>query len=231
MKKSRWLVSAAALIAFIIIAYFVSTGSELAFDTVLREAFYSLRCDWLNAVVIALTHLGDTKSIVAICLVLLIIPKTRMRYGIPVAAASIAASSLNHFIKSIFERPRPDVMNHIIEQGGWSFPSGHSISSLVLFALLIWLIRHYMLTGGKACATEQSPQPGGGQDLQRCRKITNILTVLLLIPCFGIGLSRIYVGVHFPTDVLGGWCLGTIVVIITITIVEAIEKRNKLKTK
>ncbi len=202
MNKSRWLAGAIALAAFIIIAYQVSGGSEPAFDTAVREFFYSLRSEWLDPLVIALTHLGDTKVVIVFCLILLIIPKTRIRYGIPVSAAAIIASSLNHSIKGIFMRPRPDTMYHIIEQGGWSFPSGHSITSLVVFGLLIWLVRYYVSN----------------------RKIANILTVILMIPCFGIGLSRIYVGVHYPTDVLGGWCLGIIILVIATGLISYIRE-------
>lgn len=214
MKNKRWIAAISALIAFIIITYFVSTGKQLAFDTVIRECFYSLRSQYLNSLIIALTYLGNTKTIIVICLVLLILPRTRMHYGIPVSAAAITASSFNYFLKHIFNRPRPDIGYHIIEQGGWSFPSGHSITSLVVFGLLIWLI-HHANTGASVPI-----------DKRRCKQ-NNVLTVLLLIPCFGIGLSRIYVGVHYPTDVLGGWMLGIIVIILTITIIEALEQRNK----
>lgn len=228
MKHKRWITCISALVAFIIIAYFVSTGRQLAFDTVIREWFYSLRTGWLDPVIIFLTYIGNTKTIVIICILLLILPQTRFRYGIPVSAAAIVASSLNTFLKTIFQRPRPDISLHIIEQGGWSFPSGHSITSLVVFGLLIWLVRYYMLTPLVAKTTDQIPLADDTSQNKefniRRRRLANIVTVLLLIPCFGIGLSRIYVGVHFPTDVLGGWCLGMIILIITITIMEAIKK-------
>ncbi len=209
MNKKRLMAAGLALTAFIIIAYSVTRGSEPAFDIAISEFFYSLRADWLNPLVIALTHLGDTKSCIAICVVLLIIPNTRIRYGIPTAAVAITASSLNHYLKTVFLRPRPDITYHIIEQGGWSFPSGHSISALVIFGMLILLVRRNVTDKKKA----------------------NILTALLLIPCFGIGLSRIYVGVHFPTDVLAGWCLGIIILVIGMEVVEFIERKLHGKHK
>lgn len=202
MKKIRWIAASAALIVFIITACFIHSGSQLAFDTAVQKFFFAMRCDWLDPVVIALTHLGDTRSIVIICAVLLVLPWTFKHYGLPVACAAITASSLNHYLKSVFERPRPDEVNFLIEQGGWSFPSGHSISALVVFGLLILLIRRNVADRRKA----------------------NILTALLLIPCFGIGLSRIYVGVHYPTDVLAGWCLGVIVITVILEIMETVKK-------
>lgn len=204
MKKSRWLIAGVGLAAFLIITYFVMTGRELAFDTVIREAFYSARSEGLNSVVTVLTHIGDTRSIVILCLILLILPWTRKTYGLPVSMGAIAASSLNHFLKSIFQRPRPDVSMHLIEQGGWSFPSGHSITSMVVFGLLIWLVQRNV----------------------KNKKAANVLTVLLAIPWLGIGLSRIYVGVHYPTDVLGGWCLGLVILMLMIFVAEKLAEAS-----
>lgn len=204
MKKSRWLIAGVGLAAFLIITYFVMTGRELAFDTVIREAFYSARSEGLNSVVTVLTHIGDTRSIVILCLILLILPQTRKAYGLPVSMGAIAASSLNHFLKSIFQRPRPDVSLHLIDQGGWSFPSGHSITSMVVFGLLIWLVRRNV----------------------KNKKAANVLTVLLAIPWLGIGLSRIYVGVHYPTDVLGGWCLGLVILMLMIFVAEKLAEAS-----
>ena len=214
MTKIRLLTAAAALTSFILTAYSVGSTlsaaapgtSPLAFDSAVQQAFFSLRTSWTDPLVIALTHLGDTSSIVFICIVLLVLPKTRLRYGLPVSAAAIAASSLNHYLKSVFMRPRPDSAFFLIEQGGWSFPSGHSISALVVFGILILLIRYYAKAD---CGTPA------------IRRRTSILTALLLIPCFGIGLSRIYVGVHYPTDVLAGWFLGIIVIA---AVMEAVDR-------
>lgn len=230
MKKTRWIAAGAALITFIIIAYSVHGGSPLTFDSVIQQAFFSVRSDWLDPLVIALTHLGDTKSIVIICLILLVLPKTRTHYGIPAAAAAITASSFNHYLKSVFMRPRPDELNFLIDQGGWSFPSGHSISALVVFGMLILLIRYYAKTDictgiCSTCHRRGKRSCLAGRSASSISRRTNILTALLLIPCFGIGLSRIYVGVHYPTDVLAGWCLGVIVICIVTEVMERIRER------
>ena len=234
MKKFRWPLAAAAALAFIIIAYSVHGGSPLTFDSAIQQAFFAMRADWLDPLVIALTHLGDTKSIVIICAVLLVLPWTFKRYGLPVACAAITASSLNHYLKSVFMRPRPDEAFFLIEQGGWSFPSGHSISALVVFGLLILLIRKYAQRDAD-CGQNGTGQNAqlGAKDSAGCgcrfspRARANILTALLLIPCFGIGLSRIYVGVHYPTDVLAGWCLGIIVIAVVLEIMERINGKHK----
>lgn len=89
----------------------------------------------------------------------------------------------------------------LIPQGGYSFPSGHSMNCIVCYGILIYLIRRY-------CPN---------------KKAANILTVLLGLLIIGIGTSRVYVGVHFPTDVLGGWSLGLAFLLVSIIMLEKIR--------
>lgn len=89
-------------------------------------------------------------------------------------------SFLNHIIKQFIERPRPNV-THLVYAGGYSFPSGHSASSMALFVSLIFIIS--MLSN--------KPHIG-------------INIILFLIPII-IGFTRIYLGVHYLSDVLAGW--------------------------
>ena len=121
---------------------------------------------------------------------------TRRTYGLHVSEGAIAVTVLNKIIKSLVERPRPDDIVHLVHAGGFSFPSGHSITSMFVFGMLIYLVRTNMQN----------------------RHAANILTVVLAIPMVCIGLSRIYLGVHYPTDVLAGWSLG----IVMIAVVSAV---------
>ncbi len=206
MTKKRAVIMICGFAAFAVIAGFVATGDVLAFDTAVREWFYSIRSDGLTAVLKVITYMGNWQTITLICLLLLIIPKTRIRYGIPVSFSAIFITLLNKGVKTIFKRPRPDESLHLIEQGGYSFTSGHAITSMVVFGLLIFLVQKYVSD----------------------RRTANTLTVLLCIPLIFIGLSRIYMGVHFPTDVLGGWSLGLAVLMILIAIEDTCTKRKHL---
>lgn len=209
MTKRRGIFTGVCLLIFIWLTYLVSTGRELAFDTVIREWFYSIRTSWLTEVVKAITFMGNTKTIIVICLVLLLLPLVRgkaglqvtKKIGIPIAVVAIVGSAINKAIKHIVMRPRPDVSLHLIDQGGWSFPSGHSISSLLLYGFLAWLILYYV----------------------KDKWAANVATVILTLLWMGVGLSRIYLGVHYPTDVLGGWMLGMVVMMVTMIIIEKIE--------
>lgn len=205
MTKKRGIIIIICLAVFAVIAWMVSSRDVLAFDTVIRQWFYSIRNDGLTSVLKIITYMGNWQSITIICILLLLYPKTRIHCGIPISIGAAAASIINNkIIKSIFQRPRPDESYHLIEQGGYSFASGHSITSIVVFGLLIYFTRKYVMDKKKA----------------------NILTILLAIPFIFIGLSRIYMGVHFPTDVLAGWSLGVIILIIIISIEQKYCKQK-----
>ena len=120
--------AAAGLAMAAVIAYLVYAGDSqpLAVDLAVRDWFVSIRGNFLNIIVIALTHCGDTVTIVALCLFLLILPN-RKTYGLPVSLAAIGGVSIYKPMKHLFLRARPDEAIHLVEQGGYSFPSGHSV--------------------------------------------------------------------------------------------------------
>ncbi|HKM28441.1 MAG TPA: phosphatase PAP2 family protein [Anaerovoracaceae bacterium] len=199
--KNRLFIIGGALLCFAFIAYLVTSRDVLGFDTIIREWFYGLRGPVQNALLIFITYLGNWQSVVVVCLMLLGTNGTRIKYGVPTAITAVCSTVTYKLVKMAFARPRPDLAVRIIEQGGFSFPSGHSMNSLVVYGLLIYLV-------GRYC-----------KDEKKAKVLTTFLTVLIAL----IGLSRIYVGVHYPTDVLGGWSLGLAVLMIAIIIIEKIK--------
>lgn len=197
-------VGLAAAAGFFLLFYLVENGLIDGFDDPVRQFFYDLRRPWLTTIVRGITYLGNWQTIVVLCLALLILKPTRVTYGIPVSVGAIFVTILNRWIKSLVQRPRPDAALHLIEQGGFSFPSGHSITSMFVYGMLILLIRTNVKNKRKA----------------------NILTGLLAIPMFLVGLSRIYLGVHYPTDVLAGWCLGIVVIVVLFRIFYRISVKE-----
>lgn len=190
-NKQRVIIIAICLACFFVMLWLARSGNASVIDDPAREAIYSLRSSWLTPIMKAITYLGNWQTITAICLVLLAFRKTRITYGVPLSIGAIIVTVLNNILKSLVERPRPDEIYHLIEQGGWSFPSGHSITSMFFFGMLIWLVR---------------------RNVQN-RRSANTLIVLLAIPMLLIGVSRVYLGVHYPTDVLAGWCLGVVTIV------------------
>jgi undecaprenyl-diphosphatase len=173
-------------------------------DLAVLEFMVSIRNDFLNAVVAAITHCGDTVTIVALCAILVILP-TRKKYGFPLTLAALSGLAIYKPMKHIFLRARPDVMYHIVEQGGYSFPSGHTTSSIIVYGLLLYLIR-------KHCKNE---------------KVKNVLSAVCIFLACMIPPSRLYVGVHWATDVLCGIFVAFGVITLVIAILERIYDRNE----
>lgn len=205
MTKKRAIIMIVCLTGFAVTAWFVETNDVLVFDTAIRQWFYSIRSSTLTSVLKTITYMGNWQTISGLCILLLLIPKTRMQYGLPVSAGAVFVTIFNKGIKQIFQRPRPNVSLHLIDEGGYSFTSGHSITSMVVYGLMIFLVRKYV----------------------KDRKTANILTALLAIPWICIGPSRIYMGVHYPTDVLGGWLLGIAILMILISVEYNYGNRGK----
>ena len=173
-------------------------------DLAVLEFMVSIRSEFLNIVVAAITHCGDTITIVSLCAILVILP-TRKKYGIPLTISALIGLSIYKPMKHIFLRARPDVMYHIVEQGGYSFPSGHTTSSIIVYGVLLYLIR-------KHCKNET---------------LKNVLSAICLVFIFCIGPSRLYVGVHWATDVLCGMFIAFGVVSIVIAVLERIYNKNE----
>ena len=196
------LIGLIGLAVFLIICVLVIANgtAPLAIDQKIQNWAFSLRdydLFWLTK----LTKLSNTKFIVALLILLGILPWTRKKYGVPIAAAEVTGLAAYTILKKVIARPRPDVSLHLISQGGFSFPSGHGATSLIVYGLGICLIRKYV----------------------KNEILKNVLTVILSILIILIGFSRIYVGVHWPTDVLASWGLGIFIICMTLMVIENLE--------
>lgn len=113
---------------------------------------------------------------------------------------AVIAGTVNPLIKLVFQRARP-TLEHLVSERSFSFPSGHSTGSMLLYGTIIFLLPQFI----------------------KQKKICLLFQVLLGMGILLIGLSRIYVGVHYPSDVLGGFCLGLAWLLLTYPIY--LEKR------
>ncbi len=204
LNKRRALTAAAGFFLFVIISYFVVTRDTLAFDTAVRNYIYGFRSGGLTVFFKAVTYLGNWQTVTLICLLSLLAPRLRLSFGVPMSAAAILAAMLQKLLKVSFHRARPDLTLHLITQGGYSFPSGHSFTVLIFYGILIFLCRRYV----------------------KNKTAANLATALLSCLILAIGFSRIYLGVHYPTDVLGGWALGVCVLMLMISAVLFLQKRQ-----
>lgn len=139
------------------------------------------------------TNLGNTSTIVVETVILFIILLLfkQFAYAWFTAGTMIAANGYNWIIKHIIQRPRPSV-HHLVYADGYSFPSGHSVGSAALFGILIVLT--ILLIKSKFWKTL-------------------LIIIWALFPII-IGYTRIFVHVHYPSDVFGGWIEGITFVLI-----------------
>ena len=227
---------------FLVLLALVLGEHTSSFDDPIRVAFYSLRAEGLTHVLVVITNLANKYFLIAVCLVLLIIPKTRLRFGVPLSAGSLTTVIINSCIKHLVCRERPEIL-HLVEEHGFSFPSGHSISSMFFYGMAIWLVWHYAasakagqlparaaIANAAESASERSavgriPDPRAFQPYEKRTAV--VLTVLLMIPLVLVGLTRIYLGVHFPTDVLAGWCLAGFLIVVEVEVIKTIERRHR----
>lgn len=175
-----------ALFSFFIIAALVRQQNVTAADAWLSPRIYAIRSDGLTTFFTAVTYLGNWQVITASCILLLFFSGTRRAWGIPLTLGAITSVICYEALKQLFERPRPDISLHLISQGGYSFPSGHALTAMVFYGLMITLICRHR-------------RPGW---------LRWLFVALFAVLIFLIGFSRVYLGVHYPTDVLAGWSLG-----------------------
>ena len=140
---------------------------------------------------------------VIITLLILVLAIKDKKIKISLVINLLGITIINNLIKVIIARPRPEI-NKLVTETGYSFPSGHSITSMVFYGYLVYLTYKYINN--------------------KKIKIPLIIFLILLIPT--IGLSRIYLGVHYASDVLCGFLLGTIYLILFILISKKYLERK-----
>lgn len=198
-EKSTLLVafiSAISLFAFVEIADDVTEGDTVTFDRTILLAFRHaanqsdpLGPPWLEGVMRDFTALGGiavlaTFTLLAVGFLLL---SGRQRSAWVVMVSVIGGIILSNLLKWGFDRPRPDLVPHATAVYTQSFPSGHAMLSAVV----------YLTLGALLARTESN-----------VRVKLYLLGAACLLTLM-VGISRIYLGVHWPTDVLAGWALGT----------------------
>jgi membrane-associated phospholipid phosphatase len=196
---------------FLDLMFDVVTDSRVAgTDRRILHLVETLRTPELDQVMYALTYLGSVRAVLALAAVVAIVALLAGRYtDIVLLFLALAASEL--FVlatKALVARPRPPLEDARIVQTGFGFPSGHASVAAALYGTLAYLLIR---------ALRQ----------EALKVFVGSLAALLVV---GIGISRVYLGAHYPTDVLAGWTLGVfwLVVIVVTEHVWAVRARFRL---
>lgn len=193
-------------LSFAVIAWIVATGKTHLFDSTLLLSLRNpddttdpLGPPWLEEMVRDFTALGSVGvlsfTVVTVCVLLWLVGKRKSCAFL--FFVCISGTIIGQLLKMAFDRARPDLVPHASVVYSTSFPSGHS-----MMAAVVWMTLAILLTQ----AMHQ----------QRHRVFVFALTTFLVIL---IGLSRVYLGVHWPTDVLAGWLSGIAWVLVCLVIV------------
>lgn len=196
MKKIKWLFLVLALLIFGVLAYLVTNNQTGDLDSFVYSIVTFSKTDFLTGFYKFITFFASEIMVGLISLAFILIFKNK-RYGVFAIVNAVNIVVLNIVLKLIFMRDRPyDLM--IINESGYSFPSGHAMAALGFYGFIIYLIWHFNLS----------------------KKAKIIFTILLAILILLIGVSRIYLGVHYASDVLAGYMVSTIYLILYITFVS-----------
>lgn len=179
------------IILFFMLAALIQTGITTNFEGwVYNEAVENMNTQ--STIFFKMfTRIGDPIFIVSLCLILMFFSKTRHKIGIPVSITVIVSAFINIVLKSVFARERPNILR-LINETSYSFPSGHAMINSALYIILILILNNEV----------------------KSKKIRIIGTFIGIFLILIIGLSRIYLGVHYASDVLGGFLLGFVISLI-----------------
>lgn len=194
---------------FIELTETLKTETLAAYDTQITDYIISYRTPGLTHYFLFVTNIGDFYGyliVVGLCVLVSSVVFKRWKYVVQITLVLILATISNMMLKRFIDRARPGI-EHLVSVESLSYPSGHAMSAMAFYGFMIFLFYKF-----------------------RMNKILKLCAILFLaILILSIGLSRIYLGVHFPSDVLGGFIAGFIWVIFCALVFDLIEvfRRDK----
>ena len=183
------------LLVFLKLASEVMGGETLGFDKRIVLAFRKadnpslpIGPAWMTGALMDLTALGGPTVIALVVLAVIgfLVFQTRYWTAVFIFMTAVSGEVVSYAMKAVFVRPRPTVVPHLREAFSSSFPSGHAMQSAIIYLTL-------------------------GAILMRIAegRLTKIyILAMAMFLTFVVGLSRVWLGVHYPTDVLAGWIVG-----------------------
>lgn len=200
-----WLVCALLIGSFAFVATAIHLHTITGFDDAVIHAVQGMEAPWLTAVMKTFTHIGSTAAVgllAAVGLIWLLLIRHRAQAFL---FASVLAGTgiFNQLLKFIFQRERPD-FHRLVEIGGYSFPSGHTMMAFSLYTILAYIIWRNLKT--------------------LWSRVLVIAAAAFMI--FMIAVSRIYLGVHYPSDIVGGAIASALWLIASIAIYQRYQKNH-----
>lgn len=184
LRNRRIVVVSVCVVVFVMLLENVLKGDLMRVDAMAYGLIVErLRFEWLTPIMESFSALA-TPVVLLVLLLLVAAFAPGRRPGACCALNLALVVVLNLIQKGIVQRPRPEGIS-LVTEAGFSFPSGHSMAAMAFFGLLVWLIWHY--------------------EKDRAMRVACCTTLVLVIVM--VGVSRVYLGVHYASDVIGGFCV------------------------
>lgn len=202
MKQStkrtiKWIVLFICLIGFIALAEDVFNKEIMEGDIIGYHLISTyVISNTITPIAKAITNFGGAIYLISIAIILFFVIKNK-KIGLSIFSNLGIAAILNFLLKNILQRPRPTEYR-LIQESGYSFPSGHSMVSMAFYGFLIYLIYKKV----------------------KNKKVKWSLICILSILIVAIGISRIYLGVHYTSDVLAGFLVAIFYLILYTSVIS-----------
>jgi undecaprenyl-diphosphatase len=203
-RKYSLAIALAAVFAFALLVRWVLAGESMTFDLGIRDTVHRWASPPATAVLLAITTLGSGWVMLPLgaLLVCRLATRGRGRQALLLAAGGLGAELLSNLLKFALHRPRPLVFFGLAPAENYSFPSGHAFVATVFYGLLAGIL---MAPSGRGRAW----------------------TVAAVLLALSIGFSRVYLGYHYPSDVLGGWACAAAWLALTHALVNPPRQSHK----
>ena len=199
-KNRKMIILTISLFLFICITYAIFNNKIINLDEKVHSYILSIRNDNLTSILTIITNISSAYALIVLSILILVIMKNK-KIPLYISLNLICAFITNQIAKLIFLRPRPIGIN-LIEESGFSYPSGHAMVSMAYFGFIAYLLY-------------KRPK----------NKLTkSTLIIILILTILLIGFSRIYLGVHYLSDILGGFLLSIVYLMIFIKTIK-LEKK------
>lgn len=201
MRRRNLIYSLIFFLLFLVVMVLVFTSCTEGFDNAVYQFVISFRSPALDTFFTTITRLGNTGTI--LLLIIIFVLAFRNRESLYLVISALDCFLLNTILKYIIQRARPDGLRLIV-QGGYSFPSGHAMMSICVYGYLLYF---------SICHIKN-------------KVLKYIVSILLVLVILSIGISRIYIGVHYASDVLAGYLLACSYLLL---LIEVMRKSTALK--
>jgi undecaprenyl-diphosphatase len=200
-----WLVTVLALILFVWLALDVTRGDAMRLDTPIREAVHARSSPPLTAMMRGVSLIGSEVVLAPLGVILVwrLVAAKRRRAAVVFGVAALGAEALDQIMKLLFDRPRPEPFFGLASPITHSFPSGHAMVSCCFFGVLAMIL----------AAREPS----------RARRISIFAAAAILVAL--MGFSRVYLGFHYPTDVLAGYAAAVVWLAVVRAVLMAFKRK------